>query len=317
MTPLVSVVIPTYRRPQLLTRCLNAVLDQQEAGFDYEVIVVDDEPSDETRGLVESLENSVRIRYLQTSGHQGPAVARNLGASSAAGAILAFTDDDCIPDQRWLKAGVSAFQEGVSGVSGQVLVPLSQDPTDFDHNLAGLERSLFVTANCFYRKDDFEGFDERFEMPWREDSDLYFTLLEKGLVLARQREAIVLHPTRPAPWGVSVREQRKTMYNALLYKKHAELYRATFPVRAPLAYYSAVLGLGSAIVGLGFGIRLLGTLGGCLWLVQTLALAVRRLKHTSRRPAHVAEMVLTSAVIPPLSLYWRLRGAVRFRVVFF
>ena len=44
--------------------------------------------------------------------------------------------------------------------------------------------------------------------------------------------------------------------------------------------------------------------------------AWRRLEGASRRPSHVAEMVVTSALIPFLSIYWRLRGAWRFRVLF-
>ena len=47
------------------------------------------------------------------------------------------------------------------------------------------------------------------------------------------------------------------------------------------------------------------------------ALALRRLRGTTRTPEHVAEMLLTSAAIPFLSLYWRMKGALRFRVPFF
>ena len=53
---------------------------------------------------------------------------------------------------------------------------------------------------------------------------------------------------------------------------------------------------------------------GDAWLTAWFCL--RRLNDTTRRPAHVLEMVWTSVLIPPLSLYWRLRGALRFRVAF-
>lgn len=54
MKPMVSVVIPTYRRPEMLERCLRAVIEQD---FDapYEIIVADDEPSDVTLGLITRL----------------------------------------------------------------------------------------------------------------------------------------------------------------------------------------------------------------------------------------------------------------------
>ncbi|MBB2488173.1 glycosyltransferase family 2 protein, partial [Mitsuaria sp. WAJ17] len=47
-----------------------------------------------------------------------------------------------------------------------------------------------------------------------------------------------------------------------------------------------------------------------------LGLAWRRLRPTARHPAHVCEVLLTSALIPFLSVYWRLRGALHFRVLF-
>ena len=107
--------------------------------------------------------------------------------------------------------------------------------------LAALERSRFVTANCFYRRTALVaagGFDERFRLPWREDSDLYFTLLEAGHRLTRATGAVVVHPVRPPSWAVSLGEQRKSMYNALLYKKHPRLYRERVQSRPPLRYYA-------------------------------------------------------------------------------
>src|SRR5205085_889073 len=69
------------------------------------------------------------------------------------------------------------------------------------------------------------GFDESFRLPWREDSDLHFRLLEAGCRVVRAAQAIVVHPVRPAPWGVSLRQQRKVMFDALLFRKHRALYR--------------------------------------------------------------------------------------------
>jgi hypothetical protein len=53
---------------------------------------------------------------------------------------------------------------------------------------------------------------------------------------------------------------------------------------------------------------------GALGLV--LRMAWRRLRHTDRSWPHVSEMLVTSALIPFLAVYWRLRGAWRFRVMF-
>ena len=220
-----SVVVPTYRRPELLVRCLTALVQQDADPATYEIIVVDDAACEETQRLVERLAQRVascrgpHLRYVAVTGRHGPAVARNTGWRAAQGEMIAFTDDDCIPEACWLRTGIAAFVEGVIGVSGKVIVPLSGVPTDYELNAAHLAHSEFVTANCFYRRDVLEavgGFDERFTAAWREDSDLFFCLLEASGKLLFVPEAIVLHPVRPAPWGRSLRQQQKSMFNALL-----------------------------------------------------------------------------------------------------
>ena len=60
---------------------------------------------------------------------------------------------------------------------------------------------------------------------WREDSDLQFALMRAGLAIARADDAMVLHPVRPARWGVSMLQQKKSQFDALLYKKHRTLFR--------------------------------------------------------------------------------------------
>ena len=52
------------------------------------------------------------------------------------------------------------------------------------------------------------------------------------------------------------------------------------------------------------------------WAVLTAAFCVKRLRGTRLTPSHVAEMIVTSIAIPPVSLYWRMRGALHFRVLF-
>jgi hypothetical protein len=64
------------------------------------------------------------------------------------------------------------------------------------------------------------------------------------------------------------------------------------------------------------GANALASAAATVWLCITSALCVHRLRGTSRKPSHVAEMILTSALIPPLAVFWRLAGAIRFRVRF-
>ena len=261
------------------------------------------------------------IRYLPASQTTGPAAARNLGWRSAQAEIIAFTDDDTIPDPNWLSNGLKIFNNPeVAGASGRIIVPLPPHPTDHERNTTGLERSLFVTANCFYRKSALEavgGFDERFKEAWREDSDLFFSLLESGFLLQKAPEAVVYHPVRRESWGISVREQHKSLYNALLYKKHLDLYRQHIQSAPPWMYYGMVFSLLIAVVGAVLHHPGLLWLGLGAWLGLLVVFSVQRLQDTSHSFNHILEMVITSILIPPLSIYWRIRGAVKYRVIFF
>ncbi|HJU06532.1 MAG TPA: glycosyltransferase, partial [Nitrospiraceae bacterium] len=151
----VSVVVPTYKRPHLLDRCLAALVAQILSPEQYEILVVDDGPTEDTRQVVESWAmrpTAPRLRYLPVPTHRGPAAARNLGWQAAQGGIVAFTDDDCIPAPEWLAAGIGPFTDrAVWAVSGRIIVPLPAAPTDWERNVAGLERAPFATANCLYR----------------------------------------------------------------------------------------------------------------------------------------------------------------------
>jgi GT2 family glycosyltransferase len=313
----VSVVVPTYRRPALLARCLAALAGQSLPAGEYEVIVADDAASEETRKQVEA----AGFRYVAVTGRHGPAAARNAGWRAAAGELIAFTDDDTIPDPGWLAAGLRAFDADpdLSAASGRTAVPLPPRPTDYERNESGLATAEFITANCFVRRRVLEavgGFDERFRAAWREDSDLHFTLLERGYAVGRVADAAVEHPVRPAPWGVSVRQQRKSQYDALLCRKHPRLYRERLPTGRPWDYYLIV-----AAILIGVVAMVAGWLGGegvaaAVWLGLSGRFVARRLRGNSLAPRHVAEMLVTSVVIPPLSVFWRLAGAVRFRVPF-
>src|SRR2546421_8606923 len=118
MSPAVSVVVPTCGRPELLRRCV-AALEAQSLGADaYEIIVVDD-----------------------TLARRGPAATRNIGWRRARAPIVAFTDDDTVPDAGWLARGLAAFEPGVDAVAGRIVMPLPPTPTDYERNEKGLERA--------------------------------------------------------------------------------------------------------------------------------------------------------------------------------
>ena len=324
----VSVVIPTFRRPDLLQRCLQPLLQQSFDAGRYEVIVVDDGQTEDTRALVEAMATQAqgrpRLRYLRPQGTRGPAAARNRGWRAAEGEVIAFTDDDTVPDPHWLHEGWAAMRArpGRPALRGLLRVPVDGPLTDHARMTQGLEQAGFVTANCFVRREALQrvgGFDERFQRAWREDSDLLFKLIEAyGQEIEQAPRALVLHPVRPAPFGISMKQQANMMFDALLYKKHPHLYRRLVGRRhAPPSYYAICGGSLGLLLALALEAPVAAAVLATLVLALVLRLALLRLRHTSRAPGHVAEMLLTSAAIPFLSLYWRVKGAWRFRVPFF
>ncbi|MDB6004422.1 MAG: glycosyl transferase, family 2, partial [Prosthecobacter sp.] len=138
-----------------------------------------------------------------------------------------------------------------------------------------------------------------------------FAMLEEGHIPVRASQARVFHPIRPARWGVSLRQQSKSRFEALLYKKHPKLYAAKIG-RGPMEYYFMV-GIMAAAIALQGAAQIIAA---CGWLAWTGAFCARRLRRNSLAPAHVAEMVWTSMLIPPLSVFWRLAGALKYRVWF-
>jgi cellulose synthase/poly-beta-1,6-N-acetylglucosamine synthase-like glycosyltransferase len=321
MGVIMSVVVPTFNRNYLLAGCLKALRAQNFESSGYEIIVVDNAVSPWTARLVgaeAAASPRPKVRYLSEK-KPGPAAARNSGWRAAAGEYIAFTDDDCVPDRDWLRFGLRSLSAGAAGVSGRIVVPLRNGPHDHAVSTAGLETAEFATANCFYRRAALEsvgGFDERFTSAWREDADLFFTLLERKEQLLFSRNAVVVHPVRPAPWGVSVPQQKKSMFNALLYKKHPELFRSRIQRQPPLRYYAIILCFITALAGTLSGKKEIAFEFTFGWLGLTVFFAVDRLRGASRQFSHVIEMALTSLIVPFLSVFWRLYGAVKFRVAY-
>ena len=103
-TPLLSVVIPTWNRAQLVREAIRSVLAQREG--EVEAIVVDDASTDATVELLES-EFGDRIHLLRLEHRRGPGGARNAGARVARGEFVAFLDSDDV----WLPGKFAAELE--------------------------------------------------------------------------------------------------------------------------------------------------------------------------------------------------------------
>lgn len=115
----VTVLIPTYRRPQDLLRCLNALKQQVRSPEDV-LVVVRDSDTDTWEALANFSAESLPLRTVSVS-VSGQVAALNTGLEAATGDIIAITDDDAAPRPCWLKCIESHFIEddAVGGVGGR------------------------------------------------------------------------------------------------------------------------------------------------------------------------------------------------------
>jgi len=322
--PTVSIVIPTLGRPRLLQNCLGAIVRCRTERAELEVVIVDDGPSLGTQCIVAAwaarfVGAGISLKYEANTGIHGPAAARNRGWRVARGSLIAFTDDDTEPASDWIEHGLRAFDDPIDAAWGRIVMPIPPVPTDYELDANGLARAEFVTANCFCRRDTLirlDGFDENFRTAWREDTDFYFRLLNSGARVKHVHDAVVIHPVRPAPWGVSMRQQRKVLFDALLFKKHPRLYRERIRATPRFDYYAIVASLTGMVAGMAFMAPAVAVVCGILWLALTAWFSGKRLAATSKAPVHVAEMLVTSILIPPLAVFWRFYGAVKYRTLF-
>ncbi len=246
--PKISVIVAAYNSQGTILKCLESLCALTHPS--YEIIVVDDGSTDRTPDLCETF-GAVRLIRL---GRGGPSRARNIGVRNARGAIVAFTDADCVVESQWLGELEKAFvSPGVAGVGGD-----QKSPAD-ESELGGriqefLKLSGFVTGyvkpdvtfretdhnascNSAYRKSVFEqigGFDET-QFPG-EDLELDLKIKQKGYRLIYNPAAIVGH-YRPKTYREFSKMMRR--YGAgerRLVKKHGFFRIPDFlPVAAPAA----------------------------------------------------------------------------------
>jgi glycosyltransferase involved in cell wall biosynthesis len=165
----VTLILPTYRRPDGLGRALKGLAGQRDPGVTWEIVVIDndDPPGAEDVFAAAARELPVPARYVRES-IRGSAHARNRGIAEATGDIIVMLDDDVRPDGDWLARLIEPILAGRSdGTGGRVLLdPAVPRPGWFDEigiggflarwDLGGPERELdpgefIVTSNCAFR----------------------------------------------------------------------------------------------------------------------------------------------------------------------
>lgn len=105
-------------------------------------------------------------------------------------------------------------------------------------------------------------------------------------------------------------------FDALLYKKHPLQYREKAMPAMLGIYHAITLTLLFVVISLALHKTPAALAGAACWLLLSASLCLRRLRGTVKSASSVGEILLTSLLLPPLAVFWRVIGALRFRVPF-
>ena len=182
--PRLSVVVCTYNRVGLLADCLESLVDQTLSHDQFEIIVVDNNSSDETGKIVLAWQNRCPFIHYVLETRQGVSYARNTGWRRAQGEFVAYIDDDTVATAGWCEKILQAFttiKPQPSAVGGVILPRLDKRPPwwfspkleirTWGESAGFLDSPAahfgFSGANMACPRqilDDFEGFNPRFGM---------------------------------------------------------------------------------------------------------------------------------------------------------
>ena len=201
--PFVSVIICSYNGGRTLVACLDSLGKLNYP--DYEIILVDDGSTDDTRDIVEQFPH---VRYIYQENH-GLSHARNTGAAAAKGEVFAYTDSDCMADVDWLYYLIGTLVSGdYAGVGGPNVTPPAQNwiqacvaaaPGGPSHVLLTdtIAEHIPGCNMAFYRWafENIGGFDPEYHKAG-DDVDFCWRLQQAGCVIAFSPTALVWHHRR-------------------------------------------------------------------------------------------------------------------------
>jgi glycosyltransferase involved in cell wall biosynthesis len=152
--PVVSVIVPVYNDAARLAACLDALAGQEGgAGCPFEVIVADNGSTDDVAGVV----RRYPFAHVVREPRPGSYAARNAAARVAKGAVLAFTDADCVPAPTWTSAAAAATADGTLDglVAGEIEVMDLSGDVDVDPAVVAYEAATAFRQDYYARVHSF------------------------------------------------------------------------------------------------------------------------------------------------------------------
>jgi GT2 family glycosyltransferase len=228
--PRVSVVVCTYNGGRTLEQCLRSLqaLDYPN----YEVIVVDDGSTDDTRAILARFPG---VRAIHQP-NRGLSAARNVGLREATGPVVAYTDSDCFADPDWLTHLVYQLRRSrAAAVGGPNLTPedgwlaacVAAAPGQPTHVLESDQTAEHIPGcNMAFRREALEalsGFDPQYRKAG-DDVDVCWRLQQAGFWITFAPGAFVWHHRRPRPRAYLRQQAGYGEAEALLQFKHPDKF---------------------------------------------------------------------------------------------
>jgi O-antigen biosynthesis protein len=228
--PAASVIVCTFNGGATLDACLQGVAELRYSN--YQVIVVDDGSTDDTAEIAAGYD----VQLIRTP-NQGLSAARNTGLAAATGDIVAYIDDDAVPDPDWLRFLAIGFRDSDHAAVGGPNVPphdagavatcVENAPGGPVHVLiSDLEAEHIPGCNMAYRRSELlaiGGFDPQFRAAG-DDVDVCWRLQEAGATLGFHPAALVWHRRRDSVRRYWRQQQGYGKAEALLERKWPERY---------------------------------------------------------------------------------------------
>jgi len=186
----ISVIIPTFNRRKILKKCLDCLSMQTYPKDRFEVIVVDDNSTEDIKGMIDNLNLPFPIKYVkQSPDKKGAACANNLGIKSAQGGIVLFMNNDVFAVENLLKEHMQLHKKHINIiVQGPAYNTTNFDnPSTTNNDYTGysnVQLGYFITWNVSIPKALlFKAglFDEDFRPLAWEDVELGFRLHKMGI----------------------------------------------------------------------------------------------------------------------------------------
>lgn len=180
--PLVSAIIPTHNRSDLLKRAIESVVEQTWENI--EIVVVDDASDDGTSELLEQLSKKHRITVIRNEIAKGAAASRNIAIENSTGEFITGLDDDDFWRPKRVEFLMEEFEDGYSAVCSNDRMMMGEKEFVWKKpSVISLDDLLFYNrvGNQVLTKKEYlqviGGYDE--ELPSAQDYDLWIRLAEK------------------------------------------------------------------------------------------------------------------------------------------